>query len=295
MAKNSVHREFLDVVYDTPDLVIDEEPPRRKKPRKSKPRRLVPSPPCIPFVPQIGILGSVKQQRLQPSCNNHSGASAALNVKKLPSIPGADMQETVKDKNSKPEGHLIKKKRGPQTHKRFGCQDCGMRFERRKEYEHHTREEHKVSFQCPDCIKQFNNKFNLERHQRTHAPNTLNFVCPWEDCGKRFLFGSQLKEHILQHQQVKHRCPWTGCNAEFTHYSNFKRHHLTHTAPTFPCTKPNCKYSTNSTKNMTEHRRAHDIKEGVIDPYKCPHCSEVFYNRPSLHRHKRKCTGSGGF
>ena len=151
----------------------------------------------------------------------------------------------------------------------FSCQVCGKQFKNRAcWYNHkrtHEKDENKDKFQCDECDFKTYLKKNLTNHITRHHRDK-NIVC--EDCGKRFVYNYQLRDHIC---------------------TNSKEPGIK-TSQQVPC--PKCGYLHNSVIRMVKH---HYVDHGELPPghenqqiFMCDSCPQVFFKEVNLNQHKKK-------
>ncbi|KAF2879541.1 hypothetical protein ILUMI_26625 [Ignelater luminosus] len=184
------------------------------------------------------------------------------------------------------------KQHGNKVHlsKKISCPTCERmfkwKFQMLKHQESHSAER---NHKCEICHKRFKTKHSYSLHfSKTHS-NEFKFNC--EQCGKGFIYGSQLKAHTKVHSDTLYKCD--DCNKIFRDEKYYKMHLKIHkpgyTAQTFTCVKCGAKLS--SSGGYRKHMRAHntDLK------YICDTCGKHVTSLSSLRAHSLLHSGEKPF
>ena len=159
----------------------------------------------------------------------------------------------------------------------FKCQICKFVCHSEKERNMHHRDNHDP-LACAVCGEAFNTPSGLHRHKYHHTD--LKFTC--ENCGERFPFESQLKDHLVKHLTNRgHSCFAKNCCKSFKNKLSLIRHIKVHDGKNYPCQKEDCKYSSNDEHNL----RAHMIVHTDTHHYSCMHCGQAFKHHTQMSRH----------
>ena len=101
------------------------------------------------------------------------------------------------------------------------CETCGHLLRGRSEHDlrsriiAHKKKLHMEKLKCPMCDKKFHHYHDLAKHNlRVHTPDDQRpFICPFENCGKGFKTGYNLKSHQRYHKPPQFKCD--KCNKTF--------------------------------------------------------------------------------
>lgn len=75
------------------------------------------------------------------------------------------------------------------------------------------------------CAKDFLRSSHLQHHVKSAHSNARDYVCQYEDCGKRFVTGTRLKRHHATHEGRKEfACTAVGCGQKFRKHNTLQKH-----------------------------------------------------------------------
>lgn len=145
------------------------------------------------------------------------------------------------------------------NHKNFKCfiEGCNKVYSKKYRLIIHLRSHEGVKpYKCNHCLKSFLEKANLKVHLRTHT-NERPYICDFEVCNAAFKTCGQLKDHKIQHTQIRtnicHKCDKT-----FTRKSTLKSHMLIHEdSYPFKCEFNECQRFFREKSNMKKHLKKH--------------------------------------
>ncbi|XP_055305238.1 zinc finger protein 82 homolog isoform X2 [Sitodiplosis mosellana] len=146
-------------------------------------------------------------------------------------------------------------------------------------------------FHCEVCPKSFSIRDSLMNHrQREHAnqeePKKHSHLC--DQCGKKFVRQSQLKNHLLWHSEPTIKCP--DCPQLFRTRYTLKRHSYIHRNDIFVCSI--CGVELSSPYGMKDHMRY--IHGPMKSLFKCKICAKLFKYKYDLQKHvNAHATGKG--
>eukprot|EP00357_Protocruzia_adherens_P006885 CAMPEP_0115005354 /NCGR_PEP_ID=MMETSP0216-20121206/19807_1 /TAXON_ID=223996 /ORGANISM="Protocruzia adherens, Strain Boccale" /LENGTH=516 /DNA_ID=CAMNT_0002371635 /DNA_START=306 /DNA_END=1856 /DNA_ORIENTATION=- len=94
------------------------------------------------------------------------------------------------------QGHLSDHIRSHNQERQYQCTECGQRFMKSSSLKIHLRRHRgEKPYKCNFCGQGFPERGNLNNHLRKHT-NERPFECPFPECGKRFKWKCNLKEHL---------------------------------------------------------------------------------------------------
>ena len=88
----------------------------------------------------------------------------------------------------------------------------------------HKQKQHTEKLKCPLCDRKFVLYTLLSKHcLRAHTPEDQRpFICPFENCGKGFKTGDNLKSHQVYHKPPRFKCE--KCNKSFYWAEVWRKH-----------------------------------------------------------------------
>ena len=119
-------------------------------------------------------------------------------------------------------------------------------------------------------------------HKRKSTGGSIDFQCPFGDCGKTFEDNYSLKNHTKLHKNHLDSCffcPWKGL-MHTTHYRVHIYQHLTKIGD-FKCSY--CSKTFFTRRQKTDHEETH---EKDFNKYKCKFCSFKTHSSSSFSHHK---------
>ncbi|ESK93678.1 transcription factor iiia [Moniliophthora roreri MCA 2997] len=141
-------------------------------------------------------------------------------------------------------------------------------------------------FVCSICNKSYLRESHLQAHARSHLPDSEKpFVCPQENCNKRFWTQQHLRTHVDWHNGAKpFACSEPECNEAFPKHHQLRTHKCTAHAPPgtkpYPCTHPGCTKSFDTNQHLRTHFKVHNEKRYTCAHQTClptPGTAAVFY------------------
>ena len=186
---------------------------------------------------------------------------------------------------------------------------CNAESDLNRHISHHL---NKKQFVCEECNEYFSQLSGLLIHKQYFHSIERHFVCPQNNCNKRFKTNSDLTKHKLRHSSVKsfgcnkcdkrfktkgdlfgHKsvhtndrpfvCPQSDCNQRFKRKRDMLLHKRRHIFKPFNCEKCNKSFSDNNL--LISHKNSH-LMENL---FKCDHngCDKTFNYKYNMKRHKR--------
>ena len=164
-----------------------------------------------------------------------------------------------------PSNSMESKENTKATHK-FKCNLCSTELPTVQEYNKHYIDNH-PPLPCPDCTRVFTSPHTLAKHWYTHAE--YMFEC--QDCGRGFIFKSQLESHQKVHlKMVRYVCFKPKCRQRFKRESELNAHLIAHDKKEIKCEY--CDYTNPDIHNMRAHSRKHSDR--LL--FHCPLCQKGF-------------------
>ena len=182
---------------------------------------------------------------------------------------------------------MIHKEEHFPNHERLRCPECNKVYSTTAFLEKHM-ESHKFCYVCTHCGKNFKEQKTLRLHEATHLKpleERRNILCPYEDCGIKFISKQTCQNHIaMKHQRViSCYCNENECGKSFFTKKALNEHlRNTHTDRKHLCDQCNFKAKTKSALNV--HKDIHKKGEDFV----CDLCNASFavYRRLKTHMSK---------
>lgn len=161
--------------------------------------------------------------------------------------------------------------------KLFACALCEKAYVHLKSLRKHQRNVHepKQLYKCPYCPEEFTTASFLKAHGKTHKINT---ECG--ECGKKFMWPSQLIQHKLTHTKER-PCVCDLCGKTFKHQDDLNKHQIFH-AEVKPHECTICSKTFFKKSSLTTHLQRHSGSKSFL----CAHCSKTFATRGDLYSHE---------
>ncbi|GAB6018740.1 hypothetical protein CHUAL_000413 [Chamberlinius hualienensis] len=191
--------------------------------------------------------------------------------------------------------HMLSHKgnNGNNNHKQtYTCSICLRSFAQLMHLKRHVlTHENKQPYSCKDCAKGFallrELQNHLELHKRQHdftAPMFPKGEEPVADlrcevCGRKFLFLSQMKDHMISHTQIR-RFECAICKMKFLKVHHLKAHCLTHSSIR-PHKCELCGRAFTLKGNLIRHLLTHSKERA----FECEICAKRFSQRQTLKTH----------
>lgn len=201
-----------------------------------------------------------------------------------PDYSSSDESFDKEDKNkaSSTNGNMVKKYLN-----KFRCDQCKYRAISQQCLDFHKRSHLGLKrFQCSKCEESFNATSHLIAHlKKVHKQKEFNFICEYEDCGKKFKSTCKYKEHYRRnHAEFRLEMPTTNETTDKS--EGVKKRKYDHI-----CEECGKKYPT--LQNLKEHQFTHGPKE--LYPYKCKECDKTFNKRRAFKVHQLRHAGIKNF
>lgn len=142
------------------------------------------------------------------------------------------------------------------------------------------------SFQCPKCDKVLTTRYGLDYHTKHHNEGD-KYICPVDDCKRKFFWKPTLKRHMLVHSNEKQFLCYI-CGKEYSAADSFWYHVKRHEGKRpYLCTY--CGKSYKQGIHLKYHMHSHTQKR----PFKCSKCNRAYLGPTQLRRHWKKFCGIG--
>lgn len=161
------------------------------------------------------------------------------------------------------------------------CSTCHLYFESAEKLDEHNDKTHSEKPLCPHCGKRFLRRSSLNVHLKSHDTNPVNyFICPIENCSRKFILKSQYSDHINTHTGIKpYICE--RCNAKYTLKQSLDAHTRKCVKEIqYKCTE--CDKQFTSSGGLSHHLRGKHRNE----LFRCE-CGKVYKYLTGLRLHKR--------
>lgn len=116
-------------------------------------------------------------------------------------------------------------------------------------------------FICPidNCQRRFGSKRSLVDHNKAHHQGKRPHVCTFPDCGRSFLRPAHLIIHTRIHTGEKpFVCEYPNCGKRWNQKSALKQHMRSHTGEKpFSCSFPGCDKSFSTSSSCRRHMQTH--------------------------------------
>ena len=174
------------------------------------------------------------------------------------------------------------------------CKTCNKKFATTEGLSQHNRNFHSKSTSLYDCVLcdfQTRHRNGLKQHMLLMHSNEMEkkqFVCPFDECGKRFTTYGYLRIHSIQIHDLKYKSlECEECHKRFANEYQLRNHSLVHTneAPL------QCGYCDFKTKRMhtlrTHTKRLHEHTGPALE---CdfPDCGKTFRDSTLLKAHQTR-------
>ncbi|KAL5014900.1 hypothetical protein ScPMuIL_009170 [Solemya velum] len=145
----------------------------------------------------------------------------------------------------------------------FVCQTCGQGFFCDRYLKRHLRTHGERNIKCmlDICQMMFYDRSTMLCHYRkNHKKKEENFVCGYENCGKKFGMSAPLRAHISSvHEKSRTiECEWPDCSKVFFSPWHLKIHMRIHTGEN-PISCQFCDYTCRQRAALKWHLRKHGI------------------------------------
>ncbi|XP_037942855.1 uncharacterized protein LOC119675720 [Teleopsis dalmanni] len=175
--------------------------------------------------------------------------------------------ETESEASDSEMGNAVGNFLGNRLPKKYGCELCGVSFQRKyKLFEHQLlkHEWNEAQHVCINCNARFLSATILQQHYDDQCKNiSKRFLC--RKCPRRFMWKENLKSHLR------------------TIHSEYDDSNKSDTQRTFDCLE--CKRSFQMQKDLTRHMSVHKRDALII---KCLFCPRKFYRKENLHMHIKR-------
>ncbi|XP_039600912.1 uncharacterized protein znf654 [Polypterus senegalus] len=172
--------------------------------------------------------------------NQHKTISQSQNDNPDSSVSGSD-KLTDSMGTPRPNGSILKKKKGEGQEERFECpaQDCGKSFNRKWALKKHIRKVHQHDVKaheyimkwskgkCQYCQRKFIHPQHYLDHLNRHG-NDKKYFCLQMNCIERFKTAIDLSNHLKVHAEFQLQCAFAECKMTFSDCSALHEHECKH-------------------------------------------------------------------
>ncbi|XP_054718342.1 transcription factor IIIA-like isoform X2 [Uloborus diversus] len=142
----------------------------------------------------------------------------------------------------------------------------------------HRRKKAKT-YECTICDASFNKHSWLQKHTYRHT-GIKPYLCPVENCNKRFLVPNKLRKHMTVHNG--YTCTETDCKRNFSTWSLYVKHFKVYHPVVHKCGTCDKVFST--APNLRSHEVLHNNEREVFICPK-PYCTRFYFAKRNLNFH----------